>query len=282
MVSDHSTQIEQFFSELINARRIPHAVLIEGGNDELRKESADYLARYAVCKESNRPCGVCNGCKKAKIHSHPDIYTPKLSGKTNIINIEAVRELIKDASIIPNEADTKVFILHNVDKCLPEISQNAFLKVLEEPPQSTLFILTAESSKRLLSTILSRVQIFSLNTQNSVDEETNALATDIINGILNPSEARLMYATAKLTNRAQFKEVLSGVSEYLRQGLSCAVGADNLSEQAHAIAKKLTKSKIIGLIELTSKAIIRADRNVNMTLLCTWLCGEYRRISWLR
>lgn len=276
------SKAQELFSNILSSRRMPHAVLIEGNNKEKRQNAAHILAQSAVCCGDKRPCGVCKGCIKAKKNAHPDIYTPKLSGKTNIISVEAVRELIKDCSIIPNEADTKVFILYDVDKCMPEISQNAFLKILEEPPQKTLFILTAESSKKMLSTILSRVQVFSLKNEDDTDEEIDALARDIINGILSLSEDKLLYATAKLNNRAIFKDVLNRVCEYLRQGLSSSVGNNDYTKEAKAIAKKLTKSKIIRLIELSSKAIIRADRNVNMALLSTWLCGEYRRISWQR
>lgn len=275
-------QIKELFLGTLNAHRMPHAVLIQGPNEQSRKEAADFLSRYAVCSSDNRPCGECKNCIKASLNGHSDIYTPKLSGKTNIISIEAIRELIKDVSIIPNEADTKVFILYDVDKCMSQIVQNAFLKILEEPPQSTLFILTAESSSRMLPTILSRVQVFSLKNEVSVNEETDALAKEIINGILSPNEVSLLYATVKLNSRLKFKEVLLVVSEYLRLGLNKSVGATAQCDIASAIAKKLTKSRIISLIELTSKAILKAECNVNMALLCTWLCGEYRRISWHR
>ncbi len=280
-MSDFSKAKEQF-CDILNSRRMPHAVLIEGADTNTRKEVAHFLSKGAVCSGEFRPCETCKDCIKASKNSHPDIYTPKLSGKTNIINVDSVRELIKNTSIIPNEADTKVFILYDVDKCMPEISQNAFLKVLEEPPQSTLFILTAESSKKMLTTILSRVQVFSLDIKNEIDEEIDSLAQEIIKGILALSEEKLLYATAKLSNRVLFKEVLKRVCEYLRQGLCYSVGVQNQSDIAYSIAKKLTKQRIIGLIELSSKAILRADRNVNMALLTTHICGEYRRISWQR
>lgn len=281
-MSNYSTHITELFYDTIAARRLPHAVLIEGGNESTRLEAVHYLSQVAVCSSDNKPCLECSNCLKSRNLSHCDIYTPKLSGKTNIISIEAIRELIKDASIVPNEADTKVFILYDVDKSMSEVVQNAFLKILEEPPQSTLFILTCESSARLLSTILSRVQVFSLKNENTTDENIDALAKEIIDGILSPNEVKLLYATVKLNTRPMFKEVLTQVSEYLRLALNKSVGTDIKDEKACAVAKKLTKTKIISLIELSSKAIIRADRNVNMSLLCTWLCGEYRRISWLR
>ncbi len=270
------------FAELVKSDRVPHAVLIEGKDNKQRKDAVDYLSSYAVCSSDNRPCGVCSNCQKANGNGHSDIIIPKRQGKTNIINVDSMRELIKEASIIPNEARTKVFILNDVDKCLPEISQNTFLKVLEEPPQSTLFILTAEKPKRLLSTILSRVQVFTLEKFEEQSDELDSLAQDIIKGIVDNSELRLLYATAKINTRELFKGTLPIVSEYLRLSLADSVGNKGECEIAHTISKKLTKQKIIALIELTGKAIIKADRNVNMNLLCTWLCGEYRRISWQR
>ena len=278
----NKTQIEAVFSKYTESDRMPHAVLIEGSTSDARRYATEYLSRIAVCSCSTRPCDTCKNCTKALSGGHSDIYTAKTAGKTNSINIESIRDLIKDASIKPNEADTKVFILHDVDTSMSEIVQNAFLKVLEEPPQRTLFILTAKSSSRMLSTILSRVQVISLKNDDTVSEETRKLAKNIVEGILSLSEVKLLYATNKLNTRPLFKEVLGVVSEYLRLALNISVGAKCDNEYAVAIAKKLTKSKIIGLIEITSKAIIRADRNVNMNLLCTWLCGEYRRISWLR
>lgn len=274
--------VDNLFADLTQANRIPHAVLIEGGTQESRHEAVKFLACYAVCSSDNRPCNVCKNCIKATSLNHSDIYIPKLSGKTNIISIDSIRELIKDASIIPNEADTKVFILEDVDKRMSDVVQNAFLKILEEPPLRTLFILTADNSKSMLSTILSRVQVFSIKKEQTHNEEHLTLAKEIIGGIISTSELKLLYATAKLKDRSTFKEVLTIVMEYLRLGLNKSIGVDIHDEHACAIAKKLTKSRIIGLIELTSKAIAKADRNVNMNLISTWLCGEYRRISWQR
>lgn len=274
--------IKNLFSELIATNRIPHAVLIEGGTEQIRQEAVRFLAQYAVCTGDTRPCMHCKGCKNATNLNHSDIYIPKLSGKTNIISIDAIRDLIKDASIIANESDTKVFILEEVDKRMSDVVQNAFLKILEEPPLQSLFILTADNAKSLLSTILSRVQVFSIKKEQSSNEEFIALAQDIVSGILSVSELKLLYATAKLKDRNTMRETLSIVMEYLRLALNKSVGVETDDEYAVSVAKKLTRSRIINLIELTSQAISKTDRNVNMTLLSTWLCGEYRRISWQR
>jgi hypothetical protein len=61
------------------------------------------------------------------------------------------------------EAGVKVYIVPDADK-LTEQAQNALLKTLEEPPAYVRFVLTAPAKDRLLDTIVSRVQTFSLQT----------------------------------------------------------------------------------------------------------------------
>ena len=50
--------VVKLFSGLISNNRIPHAILIEGGTQQLRQEAVRYLATYAVCSSDSRPCGV--------------------------------------------------------------------------------------------------------------------------------------------------------------------------------------------------------------------------------
>ena len=54
------------------------------------------------------------------------------------------------------------------------------------------------------------------------------------------------------------------------------------SELAKNTAARLTKGQIIELIEITNQARIKIKQNISIHLLTTWLCGEYRRISWQR
>lgn len=273
-------KISDVFADLLKSKRLPHAVLIEGTTDEIRQQAAWFLAGFAVCKGENKPCKKCSDCLKSEAKAHPDIIVPKSSGKTNIITMETMRDIIMAANIVTNEADTKVFILNDVDKRMKPDVQNAFLKILEEPPLSALFVLTCESSKRMLKTILSRVQVFSLKAEAEPSDEIKKLSKEIISGILSLDEMDLILATEKLKSRDSFKEVLPVVSEYLRLALIASLGVEESDDTALLISRRITKSKIISLIDTTTNAIVKADSNVNCTLLSTWLCTEYRRISW--
>ena len=72
-----------------------------------------------------------------------------------MIRIAQIRELLQTLALKPNEADCRVVILSDAQTMNPEAG-NALLKVLEEPPDRTLLILTAPQPGDLLPTIVSR------------------------------------------------------------------------------------------------------------------------------
>lgn len=77
--------------------------------------------------------------------------------KQAIISKEESREIIKALSLKPFESPFKVMIIWQPEYMHPSAA-NGILKILEEPPQHTFFILVSNSPERLLPTILSRTQ----------------------------------------------------------------------------------------------------------------------------
>lgn len=277
------SSIKENLNNLEKQNRLPHAVIISGGNSAERKKLAVLLSMWAVCKEQDhRPCGKCGGCIKAKSLMHSDVYVAEGQGKTGIYNIEELRKINADTVIKPNEAANKVYIFFDADKNMPVISQNTFLKTLEEPPQNVLFILTCTNSGALLPTILSRATVFHFVAAETVEDEVFASAQKIALGIVNAKEDMLLFASGKLTQKQFALETLPVVSELLRDGLACSVGGEALSDQttAKALCSRLTREKLLKLIDTNEKAIIKINQNANLNLLATWLCGEYRRIAW--
>lgn len=147
----------------LKEHRIPHAILIDGDSGTGRHTLARFLTNAVVCSGDEIPCGSCNNCRAAGSDNHPDIsvIAPE-DGKKNIA-VAQIRQLKTDAYIKPHMAHSKVFIIDYADT-LNEQSQNALLKVLEEPPGNTVFILIAESKASLLDTIISRCVILTLNS----------------------------------------------------------------------------------------------------------------------
>ncbi len=263
--------------------RMPHAVIITGGDKSGREELSTLLSMWAVCtNEGEKPCGECRQCIKAKSKNHMDIYYAKGKGKTDSISVDEVRNIVKDSIIIPGEAVRKVYVFTDVDKRMGKEALNAFLKTLEEPTQDILFILTAESTKTLPVTILSRCATLNLSAVVELPKESLSLAVEILKGIVDLKELPLLKATSALSTRQKALEVLPIIRLILSDALSLSVGSEPLydKETAQILRAKLTKAKIIKLIDATGDAINKTNRNLNPTILTTWLSGEYRRISW--
>ena len=277
---DFGKVIENQLSAMENSHRIPHAVIITGGNEINRKELCEFLSMWAVCTSEDKPCTCCSQCCKVKEHNHSDVYHAKGTGKTNGILVDEIRSINADSIIIPNEAPVKVYILENVDKRMNQESLNAFLKTLEEPVQDTLFLLTAENLKAVPVTILSRCTTLTLQNTIEIKESVLENSKNIVLGIVDKTEMPLLKATSVLLSRAAALEVLPVVRLILSDALALSVGAEPVFEKetATTISGRLTKTKIIMLIDTTTEAINKINRNVGLGLLSTWLCSEYRRI----
>ena len=86
-----------------------------------------------------------------------DPYAALPFGPNDILSVEDVRSLRKDASAKPFEGRRKVAVIVAADR-MNTAASNALLKTLEEPPGSLMLILTASRSQRLPPTIVSRCQ----------------------------------------------------------------------------------------------------------------------------
>ena len=269
---------------MVKSKRMPHALIVTGGDEEKRQSLSVFLSMMAVCTAEDKPCGMCAQCLKAKNSSHIDVYFAKGTGKTNGISVEEIRNITADTAISPNEAAKKVYILHNADKRMGAEAMNAFLKTLEEPSQDILFILTAENTKAMPVTILSRCTVLTLESVKDISKEVMETAEDIITALLDGKEITLLKSLFVLSTRQKALEVLPVVRLLLCDALSLCVNAEGVynSSVTENLGKRLTKQKLIALIDVTSEAINKTNRNVGLNLLTTWLCGEYRRITWLK
>ena len=84
---------------------------------------------------------------------------PRDTGKGfyTAIRVEEVRSLIEEARMTRGRAGFRIVIVDSIDDCNPS-SANALLKILEEPPPETLFLLVSHKPGGLLPTIRSRCQ----------------------------------------------------------------------------------------------------------------------------
>lgn len=281
---DFDESVKDALSALDNHGRIPHAIIIESKNREAALEAAKFLSMYAVCTSDSKPCKTCEQCHKAEIKGHADISYPRPENKSKTYSIEQMRNIIKDSYILPNEANAKVYVFEEADNRLTDIAQNSFLKLLEEPPQNVYFILLCESAQKLLVTILSRCTVVRLKNEVRISEKALEYAEKIVKGIISSREYDLLLSLNVLSDKENADETLSTVRMILRDGLALSIGTKAVFNEklGREIATRFTKGKIIEMIELTDNSAIKIKQNININLLTTWLCGEYRRISWQR
>ena len=263
----------------LKLNRISHAIVLE---DKYRKgieSELEYICRWAVCRENERPCGKCIQCRKAESLSHPDIYKAQLSGKTEAVNVEEVRNICSDAYIRPNEAANKVYIIRNADRMQIQ-AQNALLKLIEEPPQNILFILCCERKDNLLPTILSRVTVYSLENSEKAEDGTDEVyaAAEMIAAAIPQSKGyNLLLAAKDFKDREYAGRVIRNLKEIIADALKAKTAGTECSDAEKKLCEKVDAINLLNINDTLDTALKRLSSNINMNLFCTWLCSEIRR-----
>jgi DNA polymerase-3 subunit delta' len=116
-------------------------------------------------------CSECEDCHLVDTEGHPDLHVvhrglarfhpdPTIRGRiARDLSVDVVRHFVIDAvGAKPKLAQAKVFIIRDADEITRQ-AQNALLKTLEEPPDTTYLVLLVRSLDRLLATTRSRCQV---------------------------------------------------------------------------------------------------------------------------
>ena len=157
----YNKRAQETLAAFVNGGRFPHALLLEGPEGSGRRPFAREIAAALFCRGEHKPCGSCNQCRKVLEQNHPDVEYYGGDGSRRSFHIDTIRQLRQNAWLLPGEAPCRVCVLCGAEN-MTDQAQNALLKILEEPPEHTVFILTAENRAMLLPTILSRVQTIRL------------------------------------------------------------------------------------------------------------------------
>lgn len=134
------------------------AILLDGPQGIGKRTAALDIVLGLLCKDPDGPCLHCPTCRRILAGSHPDVH--RLSCGEKAVKVDDIRDLRAKSFIRASESDFKVFVIEQADK-LNVQSQNALLKVLEEPA-SSVFILLCENREAMLQTVRSRCKPFRL------------------------------------------------------------------------------------------------------------------------
>ncbi|MHC4907123.1 MAG: DNA polymerase III subunit [Planctomycetota bacterium] len=160
------------------AGRMAHAYLFAGDDGVGKFTVARAWAKLLLCEDkqtvSDEPvfmdsCGVCHSCQLFESGGHPDFrpiykelvqFTQKGKGKKTPVDmpIDVIREfLIDKVANRPTQGQFVVYVMDEAEK-VNAASQNALLKILEEPPSYCVIILLCSRLDKMLPTTLSRCQ----------------------------------------------------------------------------------------------------------------------------
>ena len=162
------------------AGKLAHAYIFAGPEGVGRFKTASEWAKVLLCHNRVNEetggeafydsCGNCPSCKLFEAGTHPDFkhvykelreFTKDGKGKPPPVDmpIDVIREfLLEKVSSRPAASDSTVYVVNEAEKLNPS-SQNALLKVLEEPPGHCFIILLCTRLEKLLPTTQSRCQI---------------------------------------------------------------------------------------------------------------------------
>lgn len=193
---------------MVEHKRIPHALLMNGAEGNGNLPVAFAFAQYIFCENrtATDSCGNCRHCIRLKKLEHPDLHLvfpfalskdirvcdalvgdfrktflqqPFMTladwfnelgadNKQPVIPADESDQIIKKLSYTSFEGRYKIMVIWMPEK-MNVASANKLLKILEEPPDDTLFFLVTSHLDQLLTTIISRTQLVQLGSLS--DEE---------------------------------------------------------------------------------------------------------------
>jgi DNA polymerase-3 subunit delta' len=273
---------------ILSSNRLGHAYLISGPSGVGKTAFALALAEAINGIDNLSELGSYTTSKKSSWFTHPDIHVfiprpttskieelrdrlellsndpyeiigfperPSLSEESSK-NKQAFyfadyfkRDIRPVAKLKPNEGSRVVVIITQIENMRKEAA-NAFLKLLEEPSERLMFILTTEAYERLLPTITSRCQHIPLGTLKNEEVEQGLIDLDGV----QPEDAAYLarisngnYAMTRFYDIEKLKENREAVVDYLRMAFSQdAVGLSKLVQDWQS------SNNIEGLLSLTN------------------------------
>ncbi|CDK30328.1 DNA polymerase III subunit gamma/tau [Candidatus Babela massiliensis] len=214
-------------------------------------------------QEVSLPCNQCNSCISMSKFAHPDFIEIDAASNTGVENI---RQIIETASFMPVLGKKKIYLIDEAHM-LSKAAFNAFLKILEEPPTGTVFMLATTDVNKIISTVQSRCfQLFFsiIQDQDIVNhlsfictEENISFDIEALNLIANQSQGSLRDAInllekVRLNSEKVDKESILETLGFLNE--------NNLFEILNTVLNK----NIVELINLFNKINLK---NYNVIII---------------
>ncbi|WP_444678053.1 DNA polymerase III subunit delta' [Halomonas sp. E19] len=152
----------QHFLERFEQQRLPHALLLSGPRGVGKQRFGEALVARLLCTSpGSQACGHCHGCHMLASGYHPDLMRVMPEEGKRQIRIDPIRTVNGFVAQTAQQGGRRVIVVAPAE-AMNVAAANALLKSLEEPGANTHFLLLADVPSRMLATIRSRCQHWSL------------------------------------------------------------------------------------------------------------------------
>jgi DNA polymerase III delta' subunit len=247
---------------LIGGRhQLPPAYLFYGIPSSGKTATAYAFARVLLCQQKEESpqeasCGLCASCLKVDKGDHPDLFLVEPDGAS--LKIDQFRELKNRINKAPLESSLKVVILDQVQKLTVQAA-NSILKLLEEPPKDTLFILIATNLFSVLPTIRSRVR--------PVYFMENGGVSDLLKDNQELSEAYQVLQALNQKNKPTYAEICALSEKLAGTEMDAARFIQAIRLHIFQEMKSTETWDDVDKIDLLGVLLRDMDRHVNKTLV---------------
>ena len=307
-------EVKQALIGMVDVGRVPHAILFHeddgGGAFPLALAFLQYL--YCRHRSGGDSCGQCPSCGKIAKLIHPDVHfvfptaagvlseqymeplrrlvaehpafteaelleALGLEGKIPMIAVAESRRLLEKLSLSALEGGYRAVVIYLPERMNAEAA-NRLLKMIEEPPQQTQFLLISHQVEKVLTTISSRCQRIRIRPSGAaaetafadaglLDELMTALLGKDLLGALEVSER-----IAALPSRESAKAFCIFAADRLRQMFLCQQGVQGLGDcppEVRRWAGRCRKTFPRTAMSALDRARMLVDRNVNQKIIFT-------------
>jgi len=260
MIIGHQKQKEKL-KMLLEKEEVPHAFLFSGPEKVGKKRTAIRFLKMANCtgEGKNKPCEKCQSCLEIEKEKHPDIT--QVIPEKGEIRMEQVEEAAKKVCYKCIKANLKGVVIDDAH-LMNLYSQNAMLKILEEPPENTVFFLVTGYPHMLFSTVRSR--LFELKFSAVSEEEIRKAVKDERTAFLSLGKPGVAFELAASKEK---KEEAERMRREVKEVIKSDIGDRFL--KAKEIVKKETVEDfleyLLRLLQEKMKKEMRENRNTEKT-----------------
>lgn len=284
----------------VNSGQIAHGQLFLGNEGYGTLPLALAFSRYVLCSQpnSNDACGSCTSCLQMSDLQHPDLHfvfpmvltvaktsdvfinewrelvkskgyftlydwVKKMDDKERqpVIGTDESKEIIRKISLKSFQGGFKIMIIFAADE-MNNHCANKLLKILEEPPSQTLFILLSSNAQHILPTIKSRVQTLSIGRLQTHEissylQKQHNVETQVADGIASFADGDLCVALGLFNENDStnaYRELFIGLmrSSFKKDVLQMMDWADEVS----SISKERQKVFLLYSLHMLRQSLL--------------------------